>query len=214
MQEKPFDIITEGGWRLVRQAVGRAGVPDQQDGHRAVIVEQAAVDHLVPRRAPGGGVLAEQFLHQLLPPRTVPSAGEQPTVQQHADLRRGARGIGDLVLGEIPEPVGDPHETEQQPPAPDRHAQPLPQLQRWILRHITWPGQPGDLFVPYVLRPGPAVQQRPDARRVRIAEVLARGDQPQIAIIDKDRTSETSGQPVRQCLNLLDAHSSPSGDEY
>jgi len=70
--------------------------------------------------------------------------------------------------------------------------------------------QPGDLLVPDVLRPGPAVQQRPDARRVRIAEVLARGDQAQIAIIDKDCASEASGQPVRKCLNLLDAHSSPS----
>lgn len=143
-------------------------------------------------------------------PRTVPPAAEQPTVQQHTDLRRGARGIGHLLLGEIPEPVGDPHETEQQPPAPDRHAQPLPQLQRRILRHITRPGQSGDLLVPYVLRPGPAVQQRPDARWVRIAEILARGDQPQIAIIDKDRASQASGQPVRKGLNLLDAHSSPS----
>jgi hypothetical protein len=125
-------------------------------------------------------------------------------------LRCGARGIGHLLPGEVPEPVSDPHETEQQPPAPDRHAQPLPQLQHRILRHITRPGQSGDLLVPYVFRPGPAVQQRPDARRVRIAEVLARGDQPQIAIIDQDRASEASGQPVRKCLNLLDAHSSPS----
>jgi hypothetical protein len=46
-----------------------------------------------------------------------------------------------------------------------------------------------------------------DACRVRVAEVLARGDQPQIAIIDKDRASEASGQPVRKGLNLLDAHS-------
>ena len=68
----------------------------------------------------------------------------------------------------------------------------------------------GDLLVPYVLRPGPAVQQRPDARRIRIAEVLARGDQPQIAIIDKDRASKASGQPVRKGLNLLDAHCSLS----
>jgi hypothetical protein len=124
--EKPFDVIGEGGWRLLRQAVVCRGVPDQQDGHLAVIVQQAPVDHLVPRHAPGRGVLAEQLLHQLMAPRTVAPAGEQPTVQQHADLRRGARGIGHLLLGEVPEPVGDPHETEQQPPAPDRHAQPLP----------------------------------------------------------------------------------------
>lgn len=64
--------------------------------------------------------------------------------------------------------------------------------------------------MPYVLRTGPAVQQRPDARWVRTAEVLARGYQPQIAIMDKDCASEASGQPVRQSLNLLDAHSSPS----
>jgi hypothetical protein len=32
----------------------------------------------------------------------------------------------------------------------------------------------------------------------------------QVAIIDKDRAAEASGQPVRKCLNLLDAHSSPS----
>ncbi len=31
-----------------------------------------------------------------------------------------------------------------------------------------------------------------------------------VAIIDKDRASQASGQPVRQVLNLLDAHSSPS----
>jgi len=54
------------------------------------------------------------------------------------------------------------------------------------------------------------VQQRPDARWVRIAEILARGDQPQIAIIDKDCASQASGQPVRKGLNLLDAQSSPS----
>ena len=54
------------------------------------------------------------------------------------------------------------------------------------------------------------MQQRPDSRRVRIAEILARGDQPQIAIIDQDRGSQASGQPVRKCLNLLDAHGSPS----
>ncbi len=157
--EKPFDVIEEGGWRLVRQAVIRRGVPDQQDGHLAVIVQQAPVDHLVPRHAPDGGVLAEQLLRQLMPPHAVPPAGEQPTVQHNADLRRGARGIGHLLLGEVPEPVGDPYETEQKPPAPDRHAQPLPQLQRRILRHITRPRQSGDLLVPYVLRPGPAVQQ-------------------------------------------------------
>ena len=86
----------------MRQAVVRRGVPDQQDGYLAVIVQQAPVDHLVPRRAPAGGVRAEQLLHQFVPPRTVPPGGKQPTVQQHADLRRGARGIGHLLLGEFP----------------------------------------------------------------------------------------------------------------
>ena len=39
-------------------------------------------------------------------------ASAAPTVQQHADLRRRARGIGHLLLGELSEPVSDPHETE------------------------------------------------------------------------------------------------------
>ena len=66
--------------------------------------------------------------------------------------------------------------------------------------------EPGELIVPDVLRPGSPVQQRPHAGRVRIAEVLARGHQPQIAIINEDGPPEASGQPVYECLNLLDAH--------
>jgi hypothetical protein len=57
------------------------------------------------------------------------------------------------------------------------------------------------------------VQQRPDARRVRVAEVRARGDQPELAIVDNDRAPQPDGQPVREGLNLLDAYGSAFGDE-
>lgn len=214
-REKPFDVKEDGAWRHVLRGIVwlgpvRGRVPDQQHRRLAVAIKQAPVGRLVLRHGRGCGVLAEQSVHQLRASDAVLPAGQHPGVQQHADLGRGARGIGHLLPGEIPEPVGDPHEALQQPPAPDRHAQPLPQLHRRVLRHVTGPGQEGDLLVAHVLRPRPAVQQRPHARRVRIAEVLARGDQPQLAVIDEDSASKASGKTVRQCLNVLDAHSPPS----
>jgi hypothetical protein len=51
---------------------------------------------------------------------------------------------------------------------------------------------------------------QPDPGRVRVAEILARGDQPKVAVVDHDRSSQVAEQRIYQALDLLNAHSPPS----
>jgi hypothetical protein len=156
-----------------------------------------------------GGVVGR---HQLPQDRLVPRLGalvqDQPPVEH--DARPRGRVLREVDLGLLDRPLGvdEPQVTQQEAVAADRRAQPGPGV---VHRHdhLARTGPLRDPLredVAHQRGVDGAVQHRGDPHRVLVAEVPARGQQPDPRVVDRDRPLQPLGELVDDALQIVIGH--------
>jgi len=194
-RQSPADLRDGGGQPggILEHLAGEA-----QDQHAdvCIVLDEAVAERLGCRRRPQVGVGLQQLAEQVAGQRAVAVLDHETLPQDAGDGLGGRDGIRDLGRGHAVVGVDDPQEPEQAVLVGDGHGEPGHQLQLGLARQPRRRAQGSQAGVVDILGAGPAVQQRPDAGRIGVAEVLAGGQQAQRVVIDGDPAAEAGTEGV------------------